>query len=66
MNELTIGQFLSSLRKSKGYAQQNVADTLNVSNKTVSVTCAAGAVSLLVYLPVAATSTKKAKRAETA
>lgn len=36
MNELTVGQFLSSLRKSKGYTQQNVADALNVSNKTVS------------------------------
>lgn len=33
MNELTIGQFLSSLRKSKGYTQQNVADALNVSIK---------------------------------
>lgn len=36
MNDTTIGQFLSSLRKSKGYTQQNVADALNVSNKTVS------------------------------
>ncbi len=36
MNDMTIGQFLSSLRKTKGYTQQNVADALNVSNKTVS------------------------------
>lgn len=36
MNDCTIGQFLSSLRKSKGYTQQNVADALNVSNKTIS------------------------------
>lgn len=36
MKDSTIGQFLSSLRKSKGYTQQNVADALNVSNKTVS------------------------------
>lgn len=36
MNDMTIGQFLSSLRKSKGYTQQNVADALNVSNKTIS------------------------------
>lgn len=36
MNDCTIGQFLSSLRKSKRYTQQNVADALNVSNKTVS------------------------------
>lgn len=34
MNDCTIGQFLSSLRKSKGYTQQNVADALNVSDKT--------------------------------
>lgn len=33
MNELTVGQFLSSLRKSKGYTQQSVADALNVSIK---------------------------------
>lgn len=36
MNDMTIGQFLSAMRKSKGYTQQNVADALNVSNKTVS------------------------------
>lgn len=36
MADMTTGQFLSSLRKTKGYTQQNVADALNVSNKTVS------------------------------
>lgn len=36
MADMTTGQFLSSLRKTKGFTQQNVADALNVSNKTVS------------------------------
>lgn len=31
-----IGEFLSILRKSKGLTQQEVADALGVSNKTVS------------------------------
>ncbi len=31
-----IGNFLQSLRKSKGFTQQELADLLNVSNKTVS------------------------------
>ena len=31
-----MGEFLAALRKSKGYTQQEVADTLGVSNKTVS------------------------------
>lgn len=31
-----IGNFLAALRKEKGYTQQEVADALNVSNKTVS------------------------------
>ena len=31
-----IGEFLSVLRKSKGMTQQEVADSLGVSNKTVS------------------------------
>ncbi|MEG2329211.1 helix-turn-helix domain-containing protein, partial [Anaerorhabdus sp.] len=31
-----IGNFLSELRKEKGFTQQEVADVLNVSNKTVS------------------------------
>lgn len=32
----TIGQFISALRKANGLTQQDVADRLNVSNKTVS------------------------------
>lgn len=36
MEKQTIGQFLSALRRSNGFTQQEVADKLNVSNKTVS------------------------------
>ncbi len=36
MSEKTTGEFLLSLRKENGYTQQEVADKLNVSNKTVS------------------------------
>ncbi|MBE7087937.1 MAG: helix-turn-helix domain-containing protein [Clostridiales bacterium] len=32
----TIGQFLATMRKSKGYTQQEVADRLGVSNRTLS------------------------------
>lgn len=36
MTNKTIGSFLSALRKANGMTQQEVADKLNVSNKTVS------------------------------
>ncbi len=36
MEQKTIGKFLSALRKSNGYTQQQVADFLCVSNKTIS------------------------------
>ncbi len=36
MDEKTMGGFLSALRKANGYTQQQVADALCVSNKTVS------------------------------
>ncbi|MBQ8228614.1 MAG: helix-turn-helix domain-containing protein [Clostridia bacterium] len=36
MEKKTIGTFLSALRKANGMTQQEVADKLNVSNKTVS------------------------------
>ncbi len=36
MEKQTIGQFLSALRRSNGYTQQEVAEKLGVSNKTVS------------------------------
>ncbi len=36
MEQKTIGKFLSALRKANGYTQQQVADFLRVSNKTVS------------------------------
>lgn len=37
MAKQTIGEFLATMRKSKGYTQQQVADILGVSNRTVSV-----------------------------
>lgn len=36
MAKNTMGEFLSALRRAKGYTQQEVADLLNVSNKTIS------------------------------
>lgn len=36
MEKKTMGAFLAALRKANGMTQQNVADILNVSNKTVS------------------------------
>jgi transcriptional regulator with XRE-family HTH domain len=36
MEKKTIGSFMSALRKTNGFTQQEVADKLNVSNKTVS------------------------------
>lgn len=36
MDAVKTGSFLATLRKSKGYTQQDVADMLNISNKTVS------------------------------
>lgn len=36
MEKKTMGAFLAALRKANGYTQQEVADKLNISNKTVS------------------------------
>lgn len=36
MDKKTIGGFMAALRKAQGFTQQDVADRLNVSNKTVS------------------------------
>lgn len=36
MDCIKIGRLISSLRKEKGLTQQNVADALGISNKTVS------------------------------
>lgn len=36
MSKLTIGEFLATQRKLKGYTQQQVADKLGVSNRTLS------------------------------
>ena len=36
MDQEKIGKFLSELRKEQGMTQQQLADTLGVSNKTIS------------------------------
>lgn len=36
MEKQTVGQFLSALRRSNGFTQQDIAEKLGVSNKTVS------------------------------
>ena len=36
MNQKTIGKFISDLRKEKGLTQQELADTLNVTDRAVS------------------------------
>ena len=36
MSKQTMGEFLATLRKANGYTQQEVAEKLNVSNKTMS------------------------------
>ena len=36
MDKQTIGEFLATQRKAKGFTQQYVADLLGVSNKTLS------------------------------
>lgn len=36
MQENKIAEFLQTLRKAKGYTQQDVANYLNISNKTIS------------------------------
>lgn len=36
MNQLTIGKFIALKRKEKNLTQEQLAETLGVSNKTVS------------------------------
>ena len=36
MNQQAIGQFLKELRKEKGITQENLAEMLNVSNRSIS------------------------------
>ncbi|MGN1031103.1 MAG: helix-turn-helix domain-containing protein [Butyricicoccaceae bacterium] len=53
MNCAKVGQLIAQLRREKGMTQQNLADALNISNKTVSKwECGAGCpdVSLLAQL----------------
>ena len=37
MEKKTMGSFMAALRKANGLTQQQVADKLNVSNKTISI-----------------------------
>lgn len=36
MNQIKIGEFLKELRKEKGLTQEQLAENLNVSRRTVS------------------------------
>lgn len=54
MNMKETGEFLAALRKSLGYTQQEVADQLNISNKTVSKWEQGGGYPDLTILPVLA------------
>ena len=36
MDQIKIGKFIAALRKEKGYTQQELAEKLNVSNKSIS------------------------------
>ena len=36
MNQVQIGKFISSMRKERGLTQRQLADGLNISDKTVS------------------------------
>jgi transcriptional regulator with XRE-family HTH domain len=52
MDAEKTGSFLAALRKSKGYTQQEVADLLNLSNKTISKWEAGGGFPDITVLPV--------------
>ncbi len=54
MSKQTMGEFLSSLRHAQGYTQQQVADKLNVSNRTVSAWERDSAVPDVLLLPAIA------------
>ncbi len=54
MTKQTMGEFLSSLRHAHGYTQQEVADKLNVSNRTVSAWERDNAVPDVLLLPAIA------------
>lgn len=52
MDAIKTGGFLAALRKSRGYTQQEVADQLNISNKTVSKWEQGGGYPDITLLPV--------------
>ena len=54
MDAMKIGDFLSSLRKARGYTQQAVAEKLNLSNKTISKWESGGGLPDITVLPALA------------
>ena len=53
MKQDKIGKFIADLRKEHGLTQQQLADTLNVSNKTISKwDCGNGMPELSLILPL--------------
>ena len=54
MSKQTIGDFLATLRREKGYTQQEVADNLSVSNRTVSAWERGSALPDILLLPAIA------------
>ena len=54
MSKQTIGEFLAALRRAKGFTQQEVADKLSVSNRTVSAWERGAALPDILLLPAIA------------
>lgn len=54
MDAMKIGDFLSALRKARGYTQQAVAERLNLSNKTISKWESGGGLPDITVLPALA------------
>lgn len=54
MDAAKIGDFLSALRKARGYTQQAVAEKLNLSNKTISKWESGGGLPDITVLPALA------------
>ena len=54
MPKQTIGDFLATLRRAKGYTQQEVADKLSVSNRTISAWERGSALPDILLLPAIA------------
>lgn len=59
MEKQTIGGFIAILRKSKGLTQQNLADILNVSNKTISKWECDASYTDITLIPLIASTTRE-------